>query len=194
MQNSVKKKTSGSTFLIILGVLGLLVIALAFIIPRVIAARSRSTLIPCKSNLKNIGTAMDMYSTDWSGKYPSSLTELVPNYLKTIPECYDVDGPSYRLATGPNVGYNTQHLQDYYILWCAGDHHQKKHGLQVNFPQYDSLKGLMEEPPSEGARALLPSEPSPAPTEPPPAPTATGSPNPSDVQTISLPAASPQAK
>ncbi len=41
----------------------------------------------CKSNLKNIGTALEMYSSDHGGEYPPSLATLSPEYLKRIPEC-----------------------------------------------------------------------------------------------------------
>jgi hypothetical protein len=42
-------------------------------------------LTATKSNLKNMGTALEMYSTDHKGAYPATLDELTPNYLKTIP-------------------------------------------------------------------------------------------------------------
>ena len=68
-------------------VLGGIALVVAQLRPKVIRARSRGGLTQCKSNLKNIGTALEMYSTDYEGKYPSGLSSLVPNYLKAIPDC-----------------------------------------------------------------------------------------------------------
>lgn len=41
----------------------------------------------CRTTLKNVGTALEMYSTDASGRYPPRLEALVPNYLKAMPTC-----------------------------------------------------------------------------------------------------------
>lgn len=45
------------------------------------------SLQDCRSNLKNLGTALEMYSTDACGRYPSSLSSLTPDYLVTLPTC-----------------------------------------------------------------------------------------------------------
>jgi hypothetical protein len=61
----------------------------------------------CKSNLKNIGTALEMYSSDHGGEYPPSLATLSPEYLKRIPECplagQDTYSPSYNLSWAPTL-------------------------------------------------------------------------------------------
>ena len=95
----------------------------------------------CKSNLKNIGTALEMYSTDRGGKYPKTLQQLVPNYLKTMPECRSSEKP-YRYLTGKNVAYNTEY-EDYYFLMCEGDNHDA-YAMKPNYPQYDGIHGLIE--------------------------------------------------
>jgi len=44
----------------------------------------------CKSNLKNIATALEMYATDNRGRYPTGLDQLLQPptpYLKQIPTC-----------------------------------------------------------------------------------------------------------
>lgn len=42
----------------------------------------------CRTNLKNLASALEMYSTDYSGQYPESLERLLAgNYLKTLPTC-----------------------------------------------------------------------------------------------------------
>ena len=47
----------------------------------------------CDSNVKAIQAAVSMYQTANSGKLPSQLENLVPQYIKAIPKC-PVDGTS----------------------------------------------------------------------------------------------------
>ena len=108
-------------------------------------ARGQGQLTACKSNLKNIGTAMEMYSTDWSGKYPESMDLLTPNYLKTIPDCPAAGKNTYSstLKTGPGAPGNESGFQDYYYFYCEGHNHDE---TAANYPTYDGIKGLDEGP------------------------------------------------
>lgn len=113
----------------------------ALIAPNWIRARAQGRGTGCKSNLKNIGTAFEMYSTDWGGRYPATLEQLTPRYLKTIPECAAAGEVTYRSTR--SVAYNSPGFQDYYFIYCHGDHHEYM-GLPENYPQYDGIVGLME--------------------------------------------------
>ena len=89
-----------------------------------------------------------MYSTDWSGKYPSSLDTLTPNYLKTIPECPAAGSATYVMVTGKGVGYNLgrdgrEPFEDYYFIECGGEYHASV-SLPKGYPQYDGIQGLIE--------------------------------------------------
>lgn len=93
------------------------------------------TLTACKSNLKNIGTALEMYSTDNYGRYPCKLDDVTPSYVKVIPTC-------------PSAGYNSYIYirstnPDVYTTWCNGSHHTSITNIP-NYPQYDSIEGLRE--------------------------------------------------
>jgi len=72
-------------------------------------AEGQRQLRQCCTNLKNIGTALENYSTDYSGRYPRvgpfggsieeiPLTMLSPGYLETVPTC--PTGEAYRVVTG----------------------------------------------------------------------------------------------
>lgn len=81
------------------------------LLPNFIRARVTGPRTPiCRSNLKTMGTAMEMYSTDNRGKYPTdpSLMPLTPNYLKTIPPCPWGSQRPYRVSMGPKAPINTQ--------------------------------------------------------------------------------------
>jgi predicted Ser/Thr protein kinase len=91
-------------------------------------------LTACKSNLKNIGTAMEMYSSDNQGRYPPSIDRITPNYLKTLPTCPSAGKVTYRYI------YTTK--PDCYTAWCSGSYHTPTTG--PNYPQYDAIQGLYE--------------------------------------------------
>jgi Tfp pilus assembly protein PilE len=89
-------KPKGFSLLSLLAVLAAVALLAAIIVPNFIRARAQSRGSACPSNLKNIGTAFEMYSTDYAGEYPKELDLIVPNYLKTIPECPAAGRVTYR--------------------------------------------------------------------------------------------------
>lgn len=90
-------------------------------------------LVDCKSNLKNLGTALEMYSTDFGGRFPTTLRPLVPQYLRAIPEC-----PAARKDTY-HVSYRRSANPDAYTFFCSGHHHP---ALKPDKPGYNSHTGL----------------------------------------------------
>jgi len=93
----------------------------------------------CKSNLKNIGTALEMYSTDNQGRFPPTLSLLTPNYLKSVPTC-----PSIGIDTYSGAFVSSAHPDTYTII-CRGHNHRGV-GLLPDFPQYSSPQGLIDRP------------------------------------------------
>ena len=90
----------------------------------------------CKSNLKNIGTACEMYSTDNEGRYPRSLAQLTPNYLKILPTCYAAGKENY------SASYVAASTPDLYTVFCSGHFHAGA-GVAPNYPQYTAQDGLV---------------------------------------------------
>lgn len=115
----------------------------AVMVPNFIRARAQGQATACKSNLKNIGTALEMWSTDHGGKYPDSLSKLTPEYLKYIPECPAAGKVTYTLRTGPNAPLNDKHYADYYYLECKGHAHEAA-GLPADYPKYTAIEGLID--------------------------------------------------
>ena len=104
--------------------------------------------IACKSNLKNIATALEMYSTDHEGEFPDSLEELTPNYLRKLPRCQrqGQDMPEffkpYFEAQGirfEEYGYLKQPHYNY-ELRCRSGHPRHLR----DYPRYTSVEGLLE--------------------------------------------------
>lgn len=113
----------------------------ALLIPNFIRCRNYGPLTCCNSNLKNIGTGLEMYATDWGGHYPRNLNQLVPTYLKELPECSEVGRMTYRAEFGPEASGNSKHLRDYCLVECTGDNHANS-GLLSDYPKYDTVKGM----------------------------------------------------
>jgi general secretion pathway protein G len=138
-----KKKKSGCSPLAVFALLSAFLVLAAILVPNFMRARSRGQLTACNSNLKNVGTAFEMYSTDWSGKYPVTMDLLTPNYLKSIPACPAAGEVTYKMKSGPGVAYNDVGFQDYYFVQCEGANHTSV-SVPKNYPQYDGIRGLID--------------------------------------------------
>jgi hypothetical protein len=102
----------------------------------------RRKAMQCRQSLKTIGTALEMYATDNKGAYPSSFDQLKPLYLNTIPECPSAGGDTYSGTYQLKKLYDTV---EGYEVFCRGHFHEDV-GLARNFPKYDSVAGISNEP------------------------------------------------
>lgn len=141
MMNIVARKRSGFTLIELMIVIAIIAILAAILVPNFVRARGQGHLTACKSNLKNIGTACEMYSTDNSGRYPTALSALTSGamggYLKTIPTCPAAGADTY--TDSYSVGSNP----DVFTVYCNGTNHAAV-DVEANLPKYDSVQGLIE--------------------------------------------------
>ncbi len=91
----------------------------------------------CENNLKNLGTALEMYSADHQGKYPRSLAELTPNYLRAVPKC-QASGTDTYTSTYKRIEVRDGGMFTFSVR-CSGQH---KGATPSNGPAYDSVRGL----------------------------------------------------
>ena len=101
-------------------------------------------LTRCKSNCKNLATALEMYASDNQGQYPTELQELTANgYLKALPTCPATHRMTYQ---DYRVGRQPQRFR----FSCCGNNHARAYtGFQApsdNYPQYDCEEGLLDHP------------------------------------------------
>jgi prepilin-type N-terminal cleavage/methylation domain-containing protein len=128
MHGLISRKRKGFTLIELMIVIAIIAILAAILVPNFIRARAQGQLTACKSNLKNIGTAMEMYSTDNSGRYPSAMGSLTPNYLKVIPTCPSRGSDTY---TG---SFTSTSNPDSYTIYCNGSNHAGA-SVSPNYPQ-----------------------------------------------------------
>ena len=100
--------------------------------------RALGQLTACESNLRNIGTALEMYSMDHEGRFPRSLVGLTPNYLKKVPTCPACGSDTY------SEGLADLSRPDAYTVMCTGSSHRRA-GLRENFPQYSATQGVVSQ-------------------------------------------------
>lgn len=107
----------------------------AVMLPNLLRGRTQGQYTACQANMKNIGTALEMYFTDHTGHYPNSIGELTPEYLRMIPQCPSAGEDTYSKT------YKSTKDPDYFEFHCSGHHHDAV-GVGSNYPQYNSRRGL----------------------------------------------------
>jgi type II secretion system protein G len=128
------KKRKGFTLIELMIVIAIIAILAAILVPNFLRARAQGQFTACQSNCKNIGTALEMYSTDNSGHYPTAMTGLTPNYMQNLPSCQSAGSITYSSA------YSAASIPDAYTFYCKGSNHKTLQ--QGEYPQYNSTQGL----------------------------------------------------
>jgi len=132
-----QRKVKGFTLVELMIVIAIIAILAAVMVPNFIKSRAQGQVTACISNLRSIGTALAMYSTDNVGRFPTSLTRLTPNFLKSIPTCPSVGNNTY------SGGYTSASNPDAYTVVCSGNNHSGA-AKAACFPQYNSVQGLVD--------------------------------------------------
>ena len=149
----MKRRKKGFTLIELMIVIAIIAILAAVLVPNFMRAREASRLTACKSNLKNISTAVETYSNDHDGVYPgntaekdldgqehSGLSTLVKTYIGKALKCPAAAAHyKYRLATEAGAGY---------WIYCpaAGATSGRRHRKDNKFggPFFDSSTGIQE--------------------------------------------------
>jgi prepilin-type N-terminal cleavage/methylation domain-containing protein len=132
----MRKKTRGFTLIELLTVLFIVVLLASILMPSLTRARQKAQLTSCESNLKSQATANALYANDNDGRYAPFPGVLSPNYLHAMPTCASAGKYTYYylVSTSPAS----------FTFFCHGDYHSQILN-NSNFPQYDTIRGLMEQ-------------------------------------------------
>ncbi|MDQ7824138.1 MAG: hypothetical protein RDV48_15155 [Candidatus Eremiobacteraeota bacterium] len=112
--------------------------------------RDSRDLLFCQVNCRQISEALELYSSDYKGRYPLELGGLVPAYLKAVPSCPSQGKDTY------SGSYEVSTMPDFYSFCCMGKNHA---AVPSDYPRADARSGypLLPEESSKYAleRALL---------------------------------------
>jgi len=81
------KKRGGFTLLEMLAVTGILALLIGLQIPFVLKARAKARQTNCRSNLRQLAVALNVYRSEHRGRNPGWLSNLYPDYVDT-PELF----------------------------------------------------------------------------------------------------------
>lgn len=109
----------------------------AILVPNFRTARAQGQLTSCKTNLKNLATALEMYSTDNTGSYPRALGILTPAYMPVLPNCPAAERETY------SAGYVVHAEPDDFTIYCSGLNHALA-DTPANYPRYSSYPCFIE--------------------------------------------------
>jgi len=142
------RKKNGFTLIELMIVIAIIAILASILVPNFGKARDKAKLETCKSNLKSIATALEMYAGDHNGCYqPSSYMRfdethpvISSGYLKAVPKC-----PAAVIDSTYNYwvdSYDSTHRT--FLVFCVGNlGGHASMGLANNYPRYDSARGLL---------------------------------------------------
>lgn len=128
------KQNRGFSLIEIMIVILIVGIIVSIMLPNIKRAYYRSKLAACQSNLRNIATLLQIYIGE-NGKYPDKLTDLSPDYIRTLPTCPQAEKNSY------TDGYQAASNPDNFTIQCQGNNHSQI-GLDENQPRYNLNTGL----------------------------------------------------
>lgn len=140
MTRILKVRRGGFTLIELMIVIAIIAILAAVLIPNFVRARATSQVTGCKSNLKNIATAVEAYAVDNDAHYPTVLGDITPNYIKTMPQCPTANSDTY------SNGYAATFNPDSYSFYCEGGNHAAV-DITGDYPAWDSSAGLIERMP-----------------------------------------------
>lgn len=130
-----QSKNGGFTLIELMVVIAIIAILALIAIPWLMQARFRTYHSACIQNMRNIGTAMEMYAIEHKGLFPDDLDELAdPNkpFLPEMPTCPTTDFPY-------GTGYTISSDRDTYLVVCKGMHHLQFPGVvEEDYPQLEN--------------------------------------------------------
>jgi len=130
-----RKGRRGFTLIELLTIIFIIGVLAAIAIPHLRRAVIKTDTVACKSNLRNIATALSVYANDNDHLYPDTLDKIMPSYMQTIPCCPSVSKNTY------STGYEADTEYTSFTISCKGKNHSD-YGYSTDEPYYTSADGL----------------------------------------------------
>lgn len=114
------QKGRGFTLIELLVVIAIIAILAAILFPVFLSARMKAVQTKCLSNLRQIGTAMRAYSSDWNGRYPYANEWGVEPTLPTVLKQYIANTRAHGVFICPaDIGGRWDQTGDTRPYWKA---------------------------------------------------------------------------
>ena len=135
MTKKTRRSSRGFTLLELLTVVFIISTLASIMIPTVKRAMWKAQATVCATNVRNMATALQVYSNDYDGLYPDDLNKLSPKYVRILPTCPSAGTVTYA------AGYSTTSDSQSFTLSCKGKNHELV-GYGQDEPYYDLNTGL----------------------------------------------------
>jgi len=134
------QKKRGFTIVELMIVIAIISILASIIIPKMGGGRDKSKVAACKSNLRHVYMAMELYGNDNNGNMVNTLSSWITpqylvdgGYLKSYPRC--PIGNEYALSQWPS-NYNWYGYTGWSVIVCCWDGGLAGGGLHPGYAQY----------------------------------------------------------
>ena len=98
----------------------------------------------CRSNVFDLANAIGRYADDHHGHCPAKLEDLVPKYLRELPQCPAAKAQmyDYQLKRGTKPGKGV--MVDTFTICCKGYNHTRAE-IPADYPRYSSIDGVLQD-------------------------------------------------
>ncbi len=134
----MRGRRTGFTLIEVVVVMLILAVLAFLLLPNYVRARSRGRLTACETNLRNMASALELYSNENDKIFPTELAALAPRYIQSLPKCPSAGSPQSYVD-----GYESGTRPSNYTLACQGGYHVDL-GLAPNAPTFQYGVGLRE--------------------------------------------------
>ena len=132
------RRRKGFTLIELLVVMAIILILAGLLTPGLFKAKQQAGKVSCANNMKQIGTALQLYASKYNESYPASLSTLTSDNELDDPNVLNcpVTATSYTAYTAPSAGT----ASNVEVLHCASTAHGPGSWISLYMGGYAKIK------------------------------------------------------